>query len=185
MASAAYPGTFNPPTVAHLAVAAAARRRLHLDRVDMIVSQVPLGKEGHAAPPVGDRVAILAQVGAREPWLRARSTTAQLLVDVAAGYDYLVVGADKWAQLLDPVWYGGSEAERDRALKRLPRVVVVPRPPFPVPAGPCPVPAGVVVLEVAAHHGSVSSSGARAGRPEWMLPEAVAYARRTGSWATT
>ena len=34
----AYPGTFNPPTRAHLAVAAAAREQCGLARVDLVVS---------------------------------------------------------------------------------------------------------------------------------------------------
>ncbi len=33
-----YPGTFNPLTVAHLAVADAARRQCGLDRVDLVIS---------------------------------------------------------------------------------------------------------------------------------------------------
>ncbi|HLI24175.1 MAG TPA: hypothetical protein VKU91_04415, partial [Acidimicrobiales bacterium] len=112
------------------------------------------------------------------------STAAQLLVDVAAGYDYLVMGADKWAQVVDPVWYGGSEAERDSALARLPPVVVAPRPPFPLPA-PSSLPAGVVLLDLPGGHGAVSSTAARSGRGEWMLPEAADYARRTGAWPIT
>src|SRR6185436_14384082 len=42
----AYPGTFNPPTVAHLAVALAARSQCGLDRVELVLSEVPLGKVG-------------------------------------------------------------------------------------------------------------------------------------------
>jgi len=51
-------------------------------------------------------------------------TTARLLVDVSAGYDAVVLGADKLAQVLDPAWYADgrgtreAEAARDAALER-------------------------------------------------------------------
>lgn len=38
----------------------------------------------------------------------------------------VVVGTDKWAQVLGPGWYG-SEAARDEALARLPLVLLAPR----------------------------------------------------------
>ena len=57
-------------------------------------------------------------------------TDAQLITDIAAGYDVVVMGADKWAQVRDPAWYDGSTAARDAALARLARVLVAPRPGF-------------------------------------------------------
>lgn len=175
MAVAAYPGTFNPPTVAHLAIATAAWRQARLDRVDLLVSTVALGKETLVRPTLEERLEVLRAVAARHPFLGVRTTDAQLLADVAAGYDFLILGADKWAQVIDPAWYGGSETARDAALARLPPVLVAPRPPFPLPPG-------ARVLAVDEEHGRVSSTGARAGRLEWMLPEAVELARRAGGW---
>jgi hypothetical protein len=175
--TAAFPGTFNPPTIAHLAVAVAARSQYGIDRVDFILSTDPLGKDGRSAPPVHDRAAILRRVADRYPWLDARVTSSRLLADVAAGYDYLIVGADKWAQVIDPVWYGGSETDRDKALGRLPTVLVAPRPPFPLPTG-------VAVVEMEGDHAPVSSTAVRGGRHDWMLPEARLYAERTGAWHT-
>jgi hypothetical protein len=175
VAVAAYPGTFNPPTVAHLAIATAAWEQAGLERVDLIISAVALGKEDLARPTVAERLAVLAAVGAGRPWLAARATEAQLLVDVAAGYDALILGADKWAQIADPAWYGGSPTARDEALARLPPVLVAPRPPFPLPSS-------ARVLDLDETHHAVSSTAVRAGRRDWMLPEAADFARRSGLW---
>ena len=62
------------------------------------------------------------------------------------------------------MFYDGSEAARDAALARLPEVAVVAR-------GPYLLPAGVRVLDVPAELSGVSSTLARAGRIEFILPE--------------
>ena len=118
---------------------------------------------------------MLDAVARSRPWLAVRVTDAKLLADVAQGYDILVVGADKWAQLLDPAWYGGSDAARDDALTRLPRVVVAPRAPWPVP----PERALVGVEPV---HLAVSATGARGDQRHWMAAEAADFDARTGAW---
>ena len=89
-------------------------------------------------------------------------TDAQLIADIAAGYDAVVMGADKWAQVRDPAWYE-SPAQRNAALASLTRVLVVPRPGFDV--------AGADVLVVPPHLAAVSSSAARAGRDDLIAPE--------------
>ena len=43
-------------------------------------------------------------------------TDLQLVSDIAEPYDVVIVGADKWAQLHDPVFYGGSASARDQAV---------------------------------------------------------------------
>ena len=179
-----YPGSFNPPTVAHLAVASAARAACGLDRVDLVVSTVALGKASVVVPSFSDRLAVLGEVvAARSDWLGLVVSDAQLLVDLSVGYDVLVVGADKWAQVLDPSFYGGSVARRDAAVGALPPVVAVaPRGSEGggVPAG---LPAGAVVLDVPPAASGVSSTGVRVdGRAEWMVPEAAAFDRLTGAW---
>ncbi|MEC9056798.1 MAG: hypothetical protein VX477_00005, partial [Actinomycetota bacterium] len=45
MRQGVYPGSFDPPTLAHLTVADTARRRHSLDRVVWTLSRHPLGKE--------------------------------------------------------------------------------------------------------------------------------------------
>ncbi|HET6953399.1 MAG TPA: hypothetical protein VFI47_23675 [Acidimicrobiales bacterium] len=175
-----YPGTFNPPTVAHLAIAEAAVRQAGLDRLDLVLSTVALGKERLAMPPVEDRCAVLADVARARPWLGVVVTDARLIVDAAADYDVVVMGADKWAQVLDPDWYG-SVAARDEGLDRLPRVLVAPR------AG-CPLDlAGrdAEVLAVAGDVAEVSATAVRSGEGRaqaWLLPEARAWARRARGW---
>jgi nicotinic acid mononucleotide adenylyltransferase len=154
-----FPGSFDPPTVAHLAIADAAVRHCALDHLDLVVSRVPLGKDHAAQTPVEERVSTLRRLGAGRPWLGVTVTDARLLADVAAGYDVLVVGADKWAQLHDPAWYGGPDA-RDDALARLPRVVVAPRAGFTLPDD-------AEALDVDPAHHDVSSTAVRGGRDEW------------------
>jgi hypothetical protein len=174
-----YPGSFNPPTVAHLAIAEAAWRQFGLERVDLVVSRVALGKEAVERPTFADRLHVLEETVASRPWLGLRVVDAQLLVDVAEGYDVVVMGADKWAQVFDPAWYGGSEVARDKAVARLPMVGVAPRPPFPLPAA---ADLRGEVLEIPGDHGAVSSSAVRAGSRQWMAPEAADFDVRTGAW---
>jgi cytidylyltransferase-like protein len=174
----AYPGTFNPPTVAHLSIAEAARRHGGLDRLDLVVSTVPLGKDP-IGPPLDVRLSVLQAMVATRPWLGVRVTDRQLIAEVADGYDAVVVGADKWLQIVDPAWYGGSAAARDEAVARLPRIFVVARPPHLLPPE---LPAGTLLLDIGAEHGPVSSTAARGGRRDWMAAEAAAYDEITGAW---
>lgn len=171
-----FPGSFNPVTVAHLAIADAAIEQCGLDRLDLVVSRVALAKEHVTRPRLEDRLAVLEEVAANRAALGARLTDARLLADIAEGYDVLVLGADKWQQLHDPAWYGGSEARRDAALARLGAVAVVvaPRPPYPAPDGR--------TLVVDGMHAAVSSTHARSGRRDWMAPEAAAFDLQTGAW---
>jgi nicotinic acid mononucleotide adenylyltransferase len=168
----AYPGSFDPPTRAHLAIAQAAVARAGLDRLDLVVSRVPLGKEDVRDPSLDDRLTVLRAVAEPRSWLAVAVTDRQLVADLADGYDVLVMGADKWQQVRDARWYG-SEAARDAALARLPRVLVVPRPGFDT--------SGAEVLAVDGV-GAVSSTAARAGRRDLMTPEAAAFDERTGAW---
>jgi hypothetical protein len=178
LGTAAYPGSFNPPTVAHLAIAEAARATGGIDRVELLLSTSALGKEHVEVPALADRVAVLEAVARRRPWLGVRVTPARLIADIAAGYDAVIVGADKWAQMIDPLWYGGDTSARDAALERLPRVLVVPRGPFPRPQWQ-----GAAELLVGPEHHLVSSSAVRDGRREWMLAEAADFDARTGAWS--
>ena len=161
MRRGAYPGTFDPPTIAHVAIADAARRQCGLDVVDFVVNAEPLGKAG--ARSLAVRVAMLEAVAARRPWLRPLVTDRLHLADIAEGYDVLVLGADKWAQVLDAGFYESAE-HRDSAVSRLPQLAVAPR------AGLA-LPAGCVVLEIDARLETVSSTAARGGRLDDVPPE--------------
>jgi nicotinic acid mononucleotide adenylyltransferase len=175
----AYPGTFNPPTVAHLAIAEAAWRQGDLDRVELVLSRSPLGKDP-AVPSFEHRLQVLDAVAASRPWLAVTVTDKRLIADVAAGYDAVIVGTDKWIQVCDPAWYGGSFLARDAALDRLPHVLLVERPGY---QSIRPDPDRGLILIVDQEHAEVSSSRVRAGRRDWMAPEAAAFDEATGAWS--
>jgi hypothetical protein len=158
-----YPGSFDPPTVAHVAIAEAAVRAGALTRLDLAISRVALGKDAARQARLAPRRALVERLGASRPWLRVVVTDAQLITDIAGGYDVVVMGADKWAQVRDPAWYDGSAAARDQAVARLARVLVAPRPGFTV--------VGAEVLDLPDHFASVSSSAARAGAHHLIAPE--------------
>jgi nicotinic acid mononucleotide adenylyltransferase len=159
-----YPGSFNPPTTAHLAVSEAARSQRRLDVVVWSVSRVALAKEELTQPPLAARLEVLQRVASSRPWLQVQVTEAQLLADVAEGFDVVIMGADKWHQINEVRWYA-SETERDAALARLPDVAVAPRAGFEAPAEHA--------LHVDDRHAETSSSAARAGHTDLILPEAL------------
>jgi hypothetical protein len=180
MAVGVYPGSFNPVTVAHLEIVAAAVEACGLERVDLALSLEPLGKGEADLAGLAHRVEVLEAVAATRPWLGTVPTPSRLLVDIAEGYDVVVLGADKYAQLVDPAWYG-SEAARDAALARLPRLALAPRPPAPLPrAGDHGL--DVVVLDVHPDHQAVSATAVRSGRRDWLPEEVRHLAARTGAW---
>ena len=158
-----FPGSFDPLTTAHLAIADAAIVACRLDRLDLMISRAALAKEPGGHAPIEARVAAIERAAVDRPALRAVTTDYQLIADLADGYDVCVLGADKWHQLHDVEFYDGSVAARDAALARLPMLAVAPR--HGVRA---PVPhERLVILPVdAAFHG-ISSTSVRAGREEW------------------
>ena len=159
----AYPGTFDPPTIAHLAIAEAARRQCELSTVELILNPNPLGKSNIRA--LETRLAMLEAVASKRPWLQVSVTNELHIADIAQGYDVLVMGADKWSQVLDPDFYASVE-DRDAAVARLPPLAIAPRHDFPIPDG-------CVLLDIDLSH--VSSTEARAGRPDLVLPEALPF----------
>jgi nicotinic acid mononucleotide adenylyltransferase len=155
---AVYPGSFDPLTIAHLAIAEAARDACRLDRVDLVISRDPLGKDGRRQATLEDRVGALEAAASTRPWLAVAVTDRRHLADIARGYDVLILGADKWVQLCDPSFYDSVE-HMEAALAALPRLAVAPR-------GEHPLPEECVRLEVDMHE--VSSTAVREqGREEW------------------
>jgi predicted RNA-binding protein with PIN domain len=159
-----YPGSFDPLTVAHLAIAEAALHQAALDRVDLALSNVTLGKEHLDRASVKARATDIHAATRDRPWLAVVVTDAQLVADIAAGYDVVVMGADKWAQVRDPQWYGNDLAARDAALAALPPVLVAPRPGFDV--------VGAEVLDIDPALAQVSSTRARAGEHHLVVAAA-------------
>src|SRR5690349_8512445 len=121
---AAYPGTFDPPTIAHLAVAEMAWRVCEVDRVVLVLSRDPIGKP--SPTPLEERLAALRELAATREWLDVDVSEHRLIADVCEGYDVVVMGADKWAQVLDPSYHPSEEHWR-ASLARLPRVAVARR----------------------------------------------------------
>src|SRR4051794_40825997 len=120
MAVGVYPGSFAPLTIAHLAVADAAREHLGLVRLDLAISRDALGKpelamaDGDAA--VHERLELVRRSLGGRDWLEVVVVEARLIVDIAEGYDAVIMGADKWAQVNDPAWYGDDPLARDAVL---------------------------------------------------------------------
>jgi predicted RNA-binding protein with PIN domain len=159
-----YPGSFDPLTIAHLAIAEAAVRAAPLDRIDLALSKVALGKDGGGHSSVEARAAAIRRAGRTRPWLDVAVTDARLIADIAAGYDVVVMGADKWAQVRDPAWYGGDPSACDAALAALPRVLVARRPGFDI--------VGAEALDVDEGITHVSSTRARSGEHHLVAPDA-------------
>lgn len=167
-----YPGSFDPPTVAHLAVAEAAVAAASLDRLDLVISRRALGKEHLDERSLDQRLAALEAVASTRPWLGVAVTDARLIADIARPYDAVVMGADKWRQVTDPRWYA-DDAARDAAVAALPLVLVAPRDDDR--------PDGVRLLDVDAALRHVNASAVRDGAghaASWVLPEAAHLHRR-------
>ena len=162
MAIGVYPGSFDPLTRAHLAIADAAIAALGLERLDLALSTVALAKEHGSHAPLEDRIAAIEGVARTRP-VRAIVTDRQLVADIADGYDVCVVGADKWHQLHDVTFYDGDAAARDAALARLPPLAIAPR----AWVGPPRLRSGDVLLEVHPAVAEISSTGVRGGREDW------------------
>lgn len=169
-----YPGSFNPPTTAHLAISEAAMRDHDLDVVVWTVSRVALAKEDVVRPRFDHRIDVLDAVASGIDWLHVEVTDHQLLVDISVGFEVLIMGADKWHQIQDPVFYNGDIRQRDAAMAALPDLAVAPRPPLEIPDH--------LELAVPDWAADISSTQARSGEREMMLEEAIVFDHHTGAW---
>ena len=104
----------------------------------------------------------IRRAAGERPWLGVVVVDEQLVAEIAQGYEVVLMGADKWAQVNDAAWYGGDATRRDRALERLPRVAVAPRGGIDVPRQ--------LLLDVPEHLAEVSASEVRRGRWDWAAP---------------
>jgi nicotinate-nucleotide adenylyltransferase len=183
-------GTFDPPHVGHLVAAVNVRHALDLDRVLLVVANVPWQKADRVAAGPEDRYAMVAAAVAGVGGLEAsrveldrggESVTADTLEWLAGSGDpalFLVVGADVAGEL-------GTWRRLD-AVQRLATLVVVDRPGAP---------SGVVcggwrgVERVEIPHLDVSSTDLRAraaaGLPlDFLVPAPViALIRQRGLYA--
>jgi nicotinate-nucleotide adenylyltransferase len=186
-------GTFDPIHVGHLVAAVNARHALDLDRVIMMVANIPWQKAGQRAVSTAeDRLALVeAAVGGVEGVVAGRmeidrggeSYTAETLAELhRAGPDddlYLIIGWDVAPALTS--W------ERWEEVQRLATLVVVNRPDYPAPRALAE--AGWRVVEVTVPNLEISSSDLRAragdGRPlDYLIPAAaVRFIHERGMYA--
>jgi nicotinic acid mononucleotide adenylyltransferase len=162
---ACYPGTFNPATVAHLAVAEAACQQLVIDEFVFVLTTHTLGKNDNEMSSAEYRAEALRSLTIRpatppSPEWSVHITKHSLLTDLSQGFDWLIMGADKWHQINELRWYNKDAAQRDVAVAALPPVAIAPRPPFEIPRH-------LTRLVIADAHQHVSSTAVRAGRSEW------------------
>ena len=186
-------GTFDPIHVGHLVAAVNARNAVGLDRVIMVVANIPWQKaERRVVSSPEDRLALVeAAVGdvagleasSMEIERGGESYTADTLADLHAADPaaelFLIIGWDV-AQVLT-TW------ERWEEVQRLATLVVVNRPGSPHPRQL--TEAGWRVVEVTVPNLEISSSDLRAraadGRPlDYLIPEAgVRCIRARGMYA--
>ncbi len=183
-------GTFDPIHVGHLVAAVNARHALRLDRVLLVVANLPWQKTGRKLSAAEDRYAMVTAAVAGSEGIEAsrieidrggESYTAETLEELSAEDPtrelFLIVGADVGGEL--DTW------RRPEAVRRLATVVVVDRPGSPHPRlGP-----GWRVEYVPIPHLAVSGSDLRrraaAGQPlDWLVPApAIACIRGRGLYA--
>ena len=161
-----YPGTFDPLTIAHLAVAETAVAHLGLERVDLAISRVALGKEHldeHHGRPTGRRH---RRAAATRPWLGVVVVETRLVADIADGYDAVGHGRRQ----VGP----GGRPRRGTTATSPPGT-----PRWPASPGSRSRPGqdttsrSELLLPVPAHLAEVSASAVRAGRHDWAAPEAL------------
>jgi len=118
------PGSFNPPTIAHTDLAAAARRRFELDCVVYSLSSVIVDKERVEGLCREDRLLLLSLLAREHPWLGVAVVNRGLYSEQAPGFRasfggdpdlWFIVGMDKVLQIFDPKYYD----DRERALDAL------------------------------------------------------------------
>jgi nicotinic acid mononucleotide adenylyltransferase len=118
------PGSFDPLTTAHAALAAAALRQGAVDCLLFLLSVQVIDKPDLAAAALADRALVLLRYAARRPRYGLAAANRGLYVEEALALSpllppgatlWFVVGHDKIVQIFDPAYY----ADRDAALRRL------------------------------------------------------------------
>ena len=169
-----YPGSFNPPTIGHMVIVAAAMRQRGLSHVDLVISRSPLGKDAVHVPTIDERLEVIRSTTAEITGVAVQLTEHKLIADIAEGYDVVIMGADKWTQVNDPDFYGGSLHARDHAVARLPELALAPRPGHQIPAE--------AALDLPSWVGFVSSTDARNGARALMTAAARLFDMESGAW---
>ncbi len=129
------PGSFNPPTNAHLALAEAVRATGLVDQVDFLLATRTVNKERVEGASLADRILMLEALVDRRPDLGIVLVNRGLYVEQAETITrdwptitdlWFAVGFDKIVQIFDPRYYQDRDAALDR-LFALARFFVAPR----------------------------------------------------------
>ncbi len=186
-------GTFDPIHIGHLVAAVNARAALGLDRVMLMVANVPWQKAGlRMVTGAGERFALVQAAVGDVPGLEAgrleldrggesytADTLAELAATIAGAELFLIVGWDVAAELT--TW------DRIEEVQRLATLVVVNRPGAGRPSGLDVH--GWRVADVTVPNLEISSTDLRArareGRPlDYLMPQAaVTFVRARGLYA--
>lgn len=180
-------GTFDPVHVGHLVAAVNARHDLGLERVVLVVANVPWQKAGlRQVTPAEDRFAMVEAAVSGVPGLEASrleidrggpSFTADTVAELHARHPgaelYVIVGWDVSTEL--------DSWDRFEEVRELATLVVVNRPGTPAPVGL--VQQGWRVREVTVPNLEISSTDLRAraatGRPlDYLVPQAAVHVIR-------
>lgn len=129
------PGSFNPPTNAHLALAEAARRDAGVDWVGYLLATRTVNKEQIEGADLADRLLLLEYIARARPGEGVTVVNRGLYVDQARIVRTarptlreltFVVGFDKIVQIFDPRYYDDYTAALD-TLFSLASFLVAPR----------------------------------------------------------
>jgi nicotinate-nucleotide adenylyltransferase len=175
-------GTFDPVHVGHLVAAVNSRHHLGLDRVVLMVANIPWQKAGvRRVTPAEDRLAMVTAAVGGVPGVEASrleidrggpsytADTVSQLRDLHPGAElFVIVGWDVSAELA--TW------ERHEEIRDMATLVVVNRPGTPPPVGL--MEQGWRLEEVTVPNLEISSTDLRAraatGRPlDYLVPEAA------------
>jgi nicotinamide-nucleotide adenylyltransferase len=128
-------GSFNPPTLAHAALATGALQAGQLDAVIWTISRVTVDKETVTRAPLEDRLIALTAL------METRSHDAVALVNRGLYVDQIdairaalshiaqitfIIGFDKIVQIVDPHYYANRDAALDELFSRA-DILVAPR----------------------------------------------------------
>jgi nicotinamide-nucleotide adenylyltransferase len=128
-------GSYNPPTLAHIALADSAKTHARLDGLLWTISRVTVDKERIIHAPLPQRLITLAHLTMQRSNEAVALMNRGLYIDQAEAFHRsfpdiadlsLIMGYDKLAQIFDPRYYTDRDAALDR-LFSMARILVAPR----------------------------------------------------------
>lgn len=168
----AYPGSFDPPTIAHIEIALGALELPSVTRLDFVLSTDPFTKSSPPLLNVDERIEVLGEVIRRDHRLGISTSSSRLIADLSRGYDAVIMGTDKFIELHDLQFYESPQDMMGR-LQQLAPIIVVRR-----GSDTTPLPPDVIDLVIDVHLREVSSTRVRAGEEQLAAPEFLAWRTR-------